>query len=133
MINSPEWKSHFDTEAVAQIGVLTGLLRTLSWQDLVPDQNHAFLTGGLGTYRDTGDVLESDLATAAFAPGGTLGVVYVPTPRTITLDTSQLRGKVRARWFDPSDGSYQPASAPFTTPGRNAEGDGDWVLVVESH
>lgn len=45
----------------------------------------------------------------------------------------------RAQCFDPSAGTYQPiGQAPntgtkvFTPPGKNAEGSGDWVLVLEA-
>ena len=36
-----------------------------------------------------------------------------------------------ARWYDPSDGSSRPAKEPYATPGKNAAGEKDWVLVLE--
>jgi hypothetical protein len=54
---------------------------------------------------------------------------------------SKLRGTVRASWYDPTDGSYHDVvGSPFAAtdakefdpPGKNAEGDGDWILLLES-
>jgi hypothetical protein len=68
-------------------------------------------------------------------------MVYLPTIRTLTVDLSKLSGPVTAQWYDPSNGSYLTVpgspfanSGPqdFTPIGTNAEGDGDWVLVLES-
>jgi hypothetical protein len=36
------------------------------------------------------------------------------------------------QWFDPTDGSFRQASEPFETPGKNAAGDHDWVLVFDA-
>ena len=52
---------------------------------------------------------------------------------------TRLASPARAKWFDPTTGKYQVASASaspgattesFTPPAKNAEGDGDWVLVL---
>jgi hypothetical protein len=46
---------------------------------------------------------------------------------------------VHARWFDPTNGAYRPVegeplqgktSAELTAPGKNGDGDRDWVLVL---
>jgi hypothetical protein len=68
-------------------------------------------------------------------------VVYVPTVRAITLNMACLRASAKARWFDPSNGTYVDAangevpnngSREFTPPGKNHAGDGDWVLLLEA-
>ena len=68
-------------------------------------------------------------------------MVYMPTARTITINTGALRGSTRARWFDPTIGAYQDVaggpfaksgSHPFTPPGKNHEGDNDWVLLLDA-
>lgn len=96
--------------------------------------------------------IDGDALYAAMGgPGGTalaydlasdnsLVLVYVPprndaTPaaaRVLTLDGS-ASGPTRALWFDPTSGVYQPATlaATVATPGRNAGGDDDWMLVLE--
>ena len=70
-------------------------------------------------------------ATAAATPDGSLAIVYIPTARTVSIDTKALAPGVKARWFDPTNGSYRDAQAPFTTPGKNSAGEEDWVLVFE--
>lgn len=126
------WIQHLNTPAVAQLGYVEQLLKGLPWQDLVPDQSHAFLQGDMGTYSSTGDVLDNDYATAAMTPDGALAIAYTPTERTLTFDQTKLRSGSTARWFDPTDGSFRPASAPFKTPGKNSAGDTDWVLIFEA-
>jgi len=126
-----DWKEHFDTPAVDQYALMAAFFRPRAWQDLVPDLDHHFLVKGAGDPTEDGDVLENDDATAAVTADGTLAVVYIPTSRTVELDTSTLQPGFTARWFDPSDGSSRDAKAPYTTPGKNAAGEEDWVLVFE--
>ena len=40
----------------------------------------------------------------------------------------------RATWVDPVSGARRPVpmAASFTTPGANAGGDGDWLLVLRA-
>jgi len=68
-------------------------------------------------------------------------MAYLPSLRTVTVDMSQLRAAATARWYDPSRGTYTAiAGSPlknlkehaFTPPGNNGDGDGDWVLVLET-
>src|SRR5262249_44118482 len=131
-LNDKSWKEHFDTTAVTELGLMAKLFRDRAWQALVPDQAHHFLTDGAGEYSSEGDVLNNKYATAATTPDGTLAVVYVPTDRTISIDLSKLKPGAKARWFDPTNGAMRPAAAPFKTPGKNAAGKHDWVLLVEA-
>jgi hypothetical protein len=126
-----DWKEHFDTKAVAEYTLMAKFFGDRAWQDLVPVLDDRFVTQGAGDASGDGDVLENDHATAAVTPDGSLAIVYVPTARTIEVATSTLQPNVTARWFDPTDGSYRDAKAPFKTPGKNAAGDEDWVLVFE--
>jgi hypothetical protein len=130
-LQDPDWKEHFDTTAVEQFALMINLIRDKPWHELVPDETNSFLVDGAGTYTAEGDVLDSDYATTAVTPDGTFGLVYVPTSRTIEVDMSKMADGAVARWFDPTDGSFQDASS-FETPGKNAAGDEDWVLVVEA-
>ena len=75
------------------------------------------------------------------APDGRLVIVYVLTIRPITVDMSKLSGPTAARWYDPRIGEYikvggspfsNTGSRQFTPPGKNHDGDGDWVLVLEA-
>ena len=136
------WKDKIDTPGVEQLGIWKKFFSSLPWQDLVPDQDHTVLTGGIGTYGDVDTrVSESDYATAARTPDGAAVVVYVPTVREIKLNMSSLSGSAKARWFDPSNGTYVDAaneavpnngSHQFTPPGKNHAGDGDWLLLLEA-
>ncbi|MFC8597451.1 DUF4038 domain-containing protein [Isoptericola sp. NPDC057191] len=135
----PDWQEHVDTRAVAQLGRLHELVASLAWWRLVPDD--ALIVQGAGEEVTTGtqnggfaDVLESDHATAAISPDGDLALVYVPTARTVVLDTTRFARGAQARWVDPASGrsTRVPLTTRMTTPGPNAEGDGDWLLVVEA-
>ena len=107
-----------------------------AWYALVPDQAHAIVTDGLGTFG------MADYVTAASTPDGTLAIAYVPSNRTITVDMSRFSGPVTARWYDPCAGTFASISATsfpnagsqqFTPPGANADGTDDWVLALEVH
>lgn len=117
------------------------LFEPRAWYDLIPDQNHAVVTNGYGTFTASGHVDDGDHVTAARARDGSLVLAYVPTSRTIDVDMTKLKGSADAQWFDPSAGTYTSiAGSPFAssgthsfiTPGNNADGDGDWVLVLET-
>lgn len=131
------WQGRLDAPGLADVGHVRDVFERLSWWELVPDDGD-FLTGGRGepiTQDDrTTDVLDSDLATAAVAKDGSVAVVYVPTSRTITIDDSVLAPGVRASWVDPSTGQEisTPVGASYRTPGENADGDEDWLLVLSA-
>ena len=128
------WKDQLDTPGAQQIAYVNALFGSRRWYDLVPDQAHGLVTDGLGTYGTL------DYVTAARTPDGTLGLAYLPSSRTVTVDLSELSGPVTARWYDPTAGTYAPidgspfantGSQQFTPPGDNAAGEDDWVLVLE--
>src|SRR5581483_8103347 len=65
----------------------------------------------------------------------------MPTVRTITVDMSRLAAPAYASWYDPSDATFtaipgsplpNTGTRNFTPPSTNADGDGDWVLVLEA-
>jgi hypothetical protein len=141
-----DWKSHLDTPGAAQMLHLKKFFESRTWYDLVPDQNHSTVTAGYGTmlvHNDSaaGEIDSNDYATTARTADGSLVVSYLPTRRTVTVDMSRLSKPATARWFDPSDGTYVAiAGSPqansgfhrFTPSGKNHDGDGDWVLVLEA-
>lgn len=129
------WEDRLDTAAVAQLGRLRNLFDSLAWWSLVPDTASTLVTAGRGTEvtDDTEmDVLDNDFVTAARSPDGTLAVIYLPTARTITLDPTVLASGATADWVDPVDGNRQavPLAGSLTTPGPNAGGDQDWLLLI---
>jgi hypothetical protein len=142
----PDWKSHLDTPGAAQMLHLKKFFESRPWFNLVPDQAHDTLTAGYGTMlvhneSAAGEIDTNDYATTARTADGSLVVSYLPTRRTVAIDMARLSGPAAARWFDPSDGTYvaiagsplpNAGSHRFTPPGNNHDGDGDWVLVLES-
>jgi len=135
------WQSNLDTPGAKQLGYVTNLFAPRQWYNLVPDQGHTVVTAGFGTYDGGGSLASSNYATTARTPDGKLVMTYVPTSRTITVDMSKLAGPTTARWYDPSNGTFRSiagsplpnsGSSQFTSPGNNAAGNGDWVLVLES-
>jgi hypothetical protein len=133
------WQSHLDTPGVKQLQYMKRLFATRPWWQLVPDQTHAVVTAGYGTFADDGSIEANDYVTAASVPDGSLVMAYCPVATTLTVDMTKLRGLTRARWYDPSNGTFTSGSLvpnngsrTFTTPGRNNDGDADWVLVLES-
>jgi hypothetical protein len=88
-----------------------------------------------------GNVGSNTFVSAACSSDGRLAIAYLPSARTITVDMSKLAGPATAQWYDPTNGTYSPISASplsnvgtklFHPPDRNAAGDGDWVLVLET-
>ena len=134
----PDWKGQLDTTGSEQMGYLVKLFAGRPWYRLVPDQKHTLLTSGYGTFTTVGNVESSDYATAARTPDGKLAIAYLPTVRTVTIDTSKLAANPVAWWYDPSAGTYAPAvsasrngpTQTFRPPDKNSGGDGDWVLVL---
>ena len=114
----------------------------LPWQELIPDQSHSILTAGFGakgTFETR--VSQSDYATAAATADGSFVVIYMPTARTVTIKMPAARSFRRARWFDPTNGTYQDiprshfakgSSEQFTPSDRNHDGDSDWVLLLDA-
>ena len=129
------WEQRLDTEAVSQLGRLHEELSQLPWWTLVPDTARPWVTAGRGTALtdDSGkDVLDNDYVTAARSADGTLAVAYLPTARTITVDRAALPTDANAVWLDPASGVTRrvPMTDMFATPGLNADGDDDWLLVI---
>jgi Protein of unknown function (DUF4038)/Putative collagen-binding domain of a collagenase len=138
------WRSYLDTPGVIQLSHMKNLFAPRKWYDLVPDQTHTVVTEGYGTPAPfgTGSVTTDTYATAARTSDGTLVIVYMPTTRTITVDMSKLSGPAAATWYDPTIGEHIDVSgspfantgiSQFTPAGKNHDGDGDWVLVLEAN
>lgn len=136
------WESNIDTAGVSQLTIWKNFFSSLPWQDLAPDQDHKIVTAGLGSYgRLQTRVSESDYCTAAKTPDGTVAVAYLPTSRTITVNMAGLKARADAKWLDPTNGAYtavpggpfaNSGTREFTPPGKNGDGDGDWVLLLEA-
>jgi hypothetical protein len=134
------WQNELQTPGAVQLSYLKSFFAPRQWYNLVPDQNHLFVTSGYGTFSASGTIASNDYLTAAVTPDGSLGVLYMPTSRTITVNMSVFSAPVTVRWFDPSNGAYSAAAGSpfvntgtqmFTPSGNDSDGNGDWVLVFE--
>ncbi|MGA9062624.1 MAG: DUF4038 domain-containing protein [Terracidiphilus sp.] len=138
---APGWQSNIDTKGVEQLTIWNDFFSSLPWYELVPDQDHSVVTGGLGTYGDFKTrVSHSDYCTAARTQDGSYVLAYVPTARTITVNMGALKASASAEWFDPTDGTYRiipgtfvnQGTQQFTPPEKNHEGASDWVFVLNA-
>jgi uncharacterized protein DUF4038/collagenase-like protein with putative collagen-binding domain/fibronectin type III domain protein len=142
----PAWQQHLSSQSVTELGYFKNFFTGIAFHTLVPDQNHALLTAGYGTYNgnctsnDT-CISGNDYATAARSSDGSLAVIYTPVAHTMTVAMGNFRGPVTARWFDPTNATFQTVGGSpfpnvgthdFTTPGNNSAGDPDWVLLLQT-
>lgn len=147
-----EWQAHLNTVGSRQMTYVTNLFAQHRWFDLVPDDDHSVVVSGYGLYSGYGRAFagtrpyrpprrgqDTNYVTAARTPDGRLVMAYVPEGQTIGVDMSKLATGVRARWYDPTRGTYRRvAGSPFdnagtrefSPPGKNGDGDTDWVLVL---
>src|SRR6185312_1620295 len=124
------WQDELDTKGSRSMSHLYALFSAHKWWTLTPDISRRLLLAGRGEGQER--------ATAAFAADRSFALIYVPSARHIAVNCALLGPDVRLRWFDPSDGSYRPAPVSVSllgtgvlkTPGRNADGDADWVLLL---
>src|SRR5581483_5367408 len=108
-----------DTPGAAQIAYVNALLSSISWWNLVPDQNHAVVTAGYGTYTvGNSDPRTNTYCSTAWIPDGSASLTYCPNPASLTVALSQFHGPVTARWYDPAAGIYSAISgSPFSPAG----------------
>ena len=140
------WKTNLDSSGAVQMAYVKALFEPRAWYNLVPDQNHTVVIAGYGTFDASTTegnryVMTSDFVAAGRTPDGSLVLAYLPTLRTVTVNMTTLSGSVAAQWYDPSRGVYTPIEGyPFTNSGKraftplgnNGDGDGDWILVLET-
>lgn len=113
------------------------LLTSKKWYDLIPSTGATLITSGRGAS-----------GTANYVVGGItvddkLAIIYMPhgSGNTINVDTNQLISPVKARWYDPTNGTFTTATGSpfnsagtvaFTRPTTNGDGDADSVLILET-
>ena len=134
------WSSRLDTIGSQQITFLKNLFSPRPWFNLVPDTNQTLAVSGYGTYSGAADLNTNNYVTAARTPNGRLAMAYLPSGGAIKINMARMAGpRVQAQWYDPTDGKYRTVSGSsfsdqgvrrFASPGKNHEGDRDWVLVL---
>jgi hypothetical protein len=130
----PDWAEDVERPQAQHTANIGRILARYRWDRLVPDWSDEVVVDGRGTYGD------SDYAPAARTDDGSLVVAYAPTARTLRVEAGDLADGATARWFDPTTGAaHGPARAlpphgtvELPSPGANAAGDHDWVLVISA-
>ena len=132
---SGSWVASLTSNMTVRYPYLRQAFEGRRWHDLVPDTGSALITAGRGTPGADGYV------TAALTPDGKYGFAYVPGGGAITVARSAMSGLITARWFDPTNGTYQTQSgSPFTNvgsssmqaTGNNSQGGTGRLLVLEA-
>ncbi len=127
------WRETMQARSTREAPHLLRGLSAIAWWKLVPDAQHEFVIAGFGEWN------KADYVTAALADDRSCAAVYLPTPRTFTVDLGKLKSPITARWFDPASGTFSDAnSSPFTgagerdftPPTKNAADESDWVLLL---
>jgi hypothetical protein len=135
------YTANLDTTATTQVHYLTDLFAAYSWWTFAPDQTHAVVTAGYGTYNGSNGNLYSATYAATTWDGSTTSITYTPVSTTLTVDLSKFSKSMNVSWYDPTTGTSTPISGSpfansgtqtFTTPTTaHADGTHDWVLIMQ--
>jgi hypothetical protein len=123
------WRSALGSPGALDAQRAAQFFRAMAWWTLAPDRSAQIMTslsppgGGL----------------LASTPDRKLAIGYFTDRSTATIDLSRMAGETTASWFDPSSGITtsigtfaRSGSHSFATPGSNAVGAQDWVLVLQA-
>lgn len=125
--SNADWKSALNDTGSVCMSYLQSLFNARHWYKLVPDYSNSAITSGFGTWGSSNYVM------AAYASDSTTIIAYLPTSRTVTVNTGHLGAdSIQCWWYNPTTGAYSSggrfASGTYSlTPGSA----GDWVLVVD--
>lgn len=138
-----DWRSSVNSTGAHDVTRFATLWPGLAWWQLVPSGASAPFAGRV-LIPGGGDSSGGGAISAAQASDGRLLLAYVPStssgPQSFTVDPRSMAGSARARWWDPTAGTFTSASPAtvantgpqaFTTPGTNSGGQNDWVLVLD--
>ena len=124
--------SSLNTTGAQHSTVYAQIMQLKAWQKLVPKTDTSLVTTALGSGAST--------ISPALASDGSFAYIYTGSGSGFTVNLAAFTiGSIPARWYDPTNGSSQAATGSpfsntgtnaFTTPGTNAGGDSDWVLVL---
>jgi hypothetical protein len=147
------WAALLNDPGVLDFQHLGTFFNQWAWYKLIPSGQmgmQTLITAGGGTHASWSDGNPEtggmDWITSAAASDGTLLVAYVPDAHTgsFAVAMSSLSGLSRARWYDPTNGSFVADSSgtgyslpnsgthTFATPGSNSAGAKDWVLILDT-
>jgi hypothetical protein len=123
-----DWRTAMNYTAAGQMRMMRRLFERFPWYKLVPDQSLLASEPGTGPFR----------LVASRAEDGSFAICYSPRGQSFRVRMDSLaRAKVKARWYDPRDGSWREigefansGAHEFNPPSRG-ESD-DWVLVLDA-
>ena len=78
---------------------------------------------------------------AAASPDGTIALYYLLYKKPIVINMQRFSAEVHASWIDPANGYKKAISNKayinkgkfkFSPPGKNSDGDSDWILFLET-
>jgi len=122
------WRTAMAYEASRQVGLMRRLFEQRPWHKLVPDQSVLASAPGIGP----------DRLVAARAEDGSFAMAYTPRGQPLSIQMNKAAGaKVKARWYDPRDGSWRNIGEFANTgvhefPAPSQGTTNDWVLVLDS-
>ena len=130
------WQTRLTRSEVTQSAKLRSIFEQVQWWRLLPSTT--FVTSGAGTRLTVSNSepgapdwpAASDYASSSVSADGTLAMVYLPTQRSIKVDTSRLTGSPLGTWVSATTGAQVPAGSltgVLTPPWA-----GDWVLRIET-
>lgn len=118
------WKQALGSRGAQSMTLLRNILQRAKWWTLTPEE------GANGK------------PVVSRAADGSVVIAYLPKGGAVEIDLARLTGpNVRLNWYDPSSGDLQeipaaPSAArdkrKLQSPGANAAGYHDWVLLAES-
>jgi hypothetical protein len=117
------WREAMSLPGSTQLGHAKRMLSTLPWNQFAPAVS--VFDGAISS-----SITSDHRCGLAYSLGDSL-----------LLKRDQIKAPFRAQWFDPTSGQFRDADfkplsdedqLQFTSPGPNAAGDRDWVLVVRS-
>lgn len=124
------WEENLDSLGSLDASTFGDFVDRHDWPQSEPDIQRRLMVTGEGD--------GPDRATARISDD--LALVYVPSSRTLVLDLSVLAqpaSEVAVTWFDPTSGIpgktrryASKGTVELVTPGPNAGGDEDWVLLI---
>ena len=118
------WREAMNLPGSTQLAHAKKFLLTLPWHQLAPATN--VFTGA---------------TSAAATPDGRCALAFAAKGQAVSVDLARLSGPATARWFDPTSGGLKAVegspfpgagSRDFTPPSKNAAGESDWVLLLET-
>ncbi len=123
-----KWNTYLDLPGANSLKHLNTLFQTFDWTTLVPDFSGDLIAKGNEKYAT------NDFATGAITRDGKVAVIYVPSARSLTVNTAMLNGKLLIpTWYNPRTGEKRGADQypvgykmAFDSPDAN-----DWVLILK--